>query len=435
MEIDSALPISGPHFFLEATDGSACLRPHLESLHVGMPVHVTDDPHVLEGECRALLSWPNDDDDAPRITTQLGKSGNVMEVDMSSKLVLVSNSVGWLPICALTEFERQAPPWLSHLEQHGFVVLKKIAMPEEVEAARRMIWDTFEEKFDVQRDKVSTWTKLGGVNSPGIYTSEGVIQSRGPWFIRGLRRAKDAFSQIWGTDNLITSMDAVMVWKPWWAHPEKMPLWANPWYPATEWLHLDQNPYKMPELDCVQGMMPLYDVTEEVGGLEVVPGSHRIEAKEELKRSFGRDPWDGSNWCPFTDAIDESAHVPLNTPGRLLLAEAGDLILWDSRTVHGGVVGRGCPPELEDGNNAHLARLSINFCMTPMARATAEVLKFRKKAFLEGICLNHCPHKPDMDMHAGSANPGYQSRFELNDDQRALIPWELPNTAAAERVQ
>jgi ectoine hydroxylase-related dioxygenase (phytanoyl-CoA dioxygenase family) len=395
-----------------------------------MLVHVTDDADVLERECRGLLSWPNGDDDIPRTTTQLGKSGKVLEVDKSDNLVLLSNGVGDVPISALREFGSPAPEWLKHLEDHGYVVLKNIATPEEVETARQMIWDTFEDKYKVQRDKVSTWTKLGGSTGPGIFTTHGVMQSPGPWFIRGLPRAKEAFAQIWGTDNLITSMDAMMVWKPWWANPDESlkgaPWWANPWYPNTEWLHLDQSPYTMPELDCVQGMMPLYDVTEEVGGLEVVPGSHRIEAKQELKRCFGSDPWDGENWCPFTDAIDKYQHVPLNTPGRLLLAEAGDLILWDSRTVHGGVVGKGRPAELDDCGNPCLARLTVNFCMTPTSIASPEVLQFRRNAFLEGRCLNHCPHKPDMDMHAGTPDPSWQPNFELNESQRSLLPWDLP---------
>jgi hypothetical protein len=34
-------------------------------------------------------------------------------------------------------------------------------------------------------------------------------------------------------------------------------------------LHLDQNPFAKPGFECVQGMMPLLPVTDEVGGLQV----------------------------------------------------------------------------------------------------------------------------------------------------------------------
>jgi ectoine hydroxylase-related dioxygenase (phytanoyl-CoA dioxygenase family) len=54
----------------------------------------------------------------------------------------------------------------------------------------------------------------------------------------------------------------------------------------------------------------------------------------------------------------------------LIEADPGDLILWDSRTVHGGVVGPGDP-----NNTDELARLSFTICMTPRSKANEEVLK------------------------------------------------------------
>ena len=58
---------------------------------------------------------------------------------------------------------------------------------------------------------------------------------------------------------------------------------------------MDQNPFTKPQLDCVQGkgkckcrckcidcvqgMLPLIDVTERSGGLEVVPRSHCEDAR------------------------------------------------------------------------------------------------------------------------------------------------------------
>mmetsp|Transcript_43848 Transcript_43848/g.82241 ORF Transcript_43848/g.82241 Transcript_43848/m.82241 type:complete len:449 (+) Transcript_43848:61-1407(+) len=439
MEITS--PTSGPEFFIETPhDGPSRWRPHQESLRVGMLVHVTDDLVLFERECKAAsLSWPNDDaiddDDIPRATTQLGKSGRVLEVDMDEKLALLGNAVGYVPLAALKEFGGQASPWLSHLEQHGYVVLKKIATSEEVALARQMIWDTFEERFDVLRDDVSTWTKLGGGSGPGIFTGWGLAQSQGPWFIRSLERAKEAFTQIWGTNDLIASMDALMVWKPWWAYPEKLPTWANPWYPQTEGLHLDQNPYRKPNLDCIQGMMPLYDVTETVGGLEVVPGSHRPDAKKELKKFFTRfssNPWGGEDFCAFEEYCDKSAHVPLNTPGQLLVAEAGDLILWDSRTVHGGVVGNGSP-EVAESSSPRLARLTVNFCMTPKSWASDEDLAFRKQCFEIGRCLNHCPHKPNRTMHAGLSALAWPPGFVPDEKQRRLIPFDMPHACEQTR--
>ena len=98
----------------------------------------------------------------------------------------------------------------------------------------------------------------------------------------------------------------------------------------------------------------------------------------------------------------------------LLLAEPGDLILWDSRTVHGGVVGEGCrpPPQQPDHNNANTseerdnaarqawrrwkadyARMSVTVAMTERSRASAETLRIRRAGFEAGVSFNHTPHE------------------------------------------
>ena len=53
--------------------------------------------------------------------------------------------------------------------------------------------------------------------------------------------------------------------------------------------------------------------------------------------------------------------------GQLVKASAGDLILFDSRTIHGGRVGTGeYPKEVKNGksnNPITLARLTLTVCM------------------------------------------------------------------------
>jgi hypothetical protein len=84
-------------------------------------------------------------------------------------------------------------------------------------------------------------------------------------------------------------------------------------------------------------MVPLFDVTVQTGGLEVVPRSHAAEAKINLKERCPNLAAAG-DWCPGLSRL-----YPMwgaNKP-RLVTARAGDLVLWDSRTVHGGRVGKG----------------------------------------------------------------------------------------------
>ena len=112
---------------------------------------------------------------------------------------------------------------------------------------------------------------------------------------------------------------------------------------------------------------------------------------------------------------------PLQSQTVLLQAGAGDLILWDSRTVHGGLVGSGHPPPHQAGP-VELARLSVTVAMTPRCLASAEVQRLRREGFAAGESFNHCPHE------AGSSPgtikrklPRACPRPELDEWQQALL--------------
>lgn len=118
-----------------------------------------------------------------------------------------------------------------------------------------------------------------------------------------------------------------------------------------------------------------------------------------------------------------TAHQNISPPAVLLKALAGDLILWDSRTLHGGRVGTGrnlssssasstSSRKSEDdteitGSDAcaclppppspfNLARLAVTVCMTPRALASAGVLAARQKGFKKGYTFTHWPHEAIM---------------------------------------
>ena len=89
--------------------------------------------------------------------------------------------------------------------------------------------------------------------------------------------------------------------------------------------------------------------------------------------------------CPLSDSDFEAS---------LVLASAGDLILWDSRTIHGGRVGTR-PKQDADSLPEHvdLARLSVTVSMTAKDRASKKVLDARIAGYKRGICFNHTPHE------------------------------------------
>ena len=74
-----------------------------------------------------------------------------------------------------------------------------------------------------------------------------------------------------------------------------------------------------------------------------------------------------ADWCELRP-IDP--YIKKNM-GRLLLAKAGDFIIWDSRTIHGGFVGTG-----GKSNKPEFARLAQAICMMPKSKMRKAVFSF-----------------------------------------------------------
>ena len=124
------------------------------------------------------------------------------------------------------------------------------------------------------------------------------------------------------------------------------------------------------------------------------------------------------------------------------MAEAGNLILWDSRTVHGGRVGTGnlsvneysanskkhitCDTEniaqgetcINDASRIPFVGLSVCVAMTPRSKATEEVLQARRDGFERGISFNHCPHE------AGTSTGTIKDRLPGKCQLPVLSKWQ-----------
>lgn len=298
--------------------------------------------------------------------------------------------------------------WLGYLKDEGYVVIRACADSAEVENARSLLWDALELATPARRNNHESWDAWR-LDKRGFTMHGTVTQGEGAWFVRALPSVHRAFACIWKTERLICSMDALLIWRPWWraATPGR-------WQPKTEGLHVDQNPLFKAGFECVQGMVPLYDVTEETGGLEVVPRSHLPAAKERLIVAMGELE---------LRSLGDFCRTPADHYARnacsLIVASAGDLILWDSRTVHGGRVGTGATLQNTSAVEAgpQLARLTLPVCMTPRDRASDEVLMARRKMFAEGQTTNHWPHEPRVQNHVSL---GY-APIRLSPAQEALL--------------
>jgi len=222
----------------------------------------------------------------------------------------------WAPRFAPTD-----PRLREHLLSEGFAVVRSAVSGTRLAALRAELWEYLELETPMRRGRPETW---GGVFSGpahlGLLTWGAIGQASLQWSARTEPAVGAAFETVWGLsggDPLLTSFDGLALFRP----PQLDATWLT--RPALEWLHVDQGSSKRGMVG-VQGQLLLYDQDAASGGLVVVPGSH--QRHEELVPEHRR-----KDYVRF-DADD--ARLDGLGPARLVCAAAGDLVLWDSRTVH-----------------------------------------------------------------------------------------------------
>jgi len=294
------------------------------------------------------------------------------------------SAFGPVAIMEMPDFQlEQSQAWLAHLQANGVVRIRGVLSPEEISASKELFWDWLESLGGgARRNDPTTWTdeNIPGLLDKGFFCTRGGGQCAAAWSIRGHPRVRRAFEEIWGTTELISSFDTFIGWRPWWgtAHGKES------WKPRTEGIHCDQNPHTKIGRHCVQGMVPLRPVRRDIGGLCVAPGSHTETVQSHLRELFPNTKSD--DWLPLELKYPKDEY---NLCGELVEAEAGDLILWDSRALHGGYVGTGPPGKLNAASE--FVRLSKAVCMIPRGDVSQEDLARRQAIVEKGLTTTHWP--------------------------------------------
>ena len=78
--------------------------------------------------------------------------------------------------------------------------------------------------------------------------------------------------------------------------------------------------------------------------------------------------------------------------GKLIECKAGDLILFDSRTIHGGKINEPSQ-EFKDQNVNNLVRLAMTVTMVPRSKQTQMNRERRLNAFKSRVGLTHWPQE------------------------------------------
>ena len=258
---------------------------------------------------------------------------------------------------------------IDYLEEHGYVVIANALTTDEANHALSLMWDYLEELgTGIDRSDLDTWdddrwpTAVHG----GILPSHGIGHSAAQWYIRDRAPVKQAFASVWQDEDLLTSFDGVALWRPW----TRQAHWRTNNGPS--WMHIDQHPIGRPGKHCVQGLVNLITTSPACGGNVMVPGSHkRFAAIPELypERLARIHPSVDHFRFPNDDELLAEAE-PI-----ICHLEAGDLLLWDSRTIHCSSPGLETP-SFDD----NLFRAISLVCMMPKSKSNDKVIAKRKAA-------------------------------------------------------
>lgn len=209
----------------------------------------------------------------------------------------------------------------------------------------------------------------------------------------------EPFERIWGTDELVVSFDAINITLP----GRKDINW-------TPWPHVDQSPERK-GLSCVQGILNYSRAGPNDGGLLLMKGSAALFDNELFKHFSPERPKD----CP----VKHYDFFPFNkdhvawfeSQGCELIkvcAEPGDLILWDSRSLHYA--------EFPRNDNIRVIQY-VSYA--PAALASKEDLKLKAEIFRKFEGTTHWPH----------CNIWSNGKHEINGKRDPLErdqPLELP---------
>ncbi|KAK6441930.1 hypothetical protein LTR95_001847 [Oleoguttula sp. CCFEE 5521] len=283
-----------------------------------------------------------------------------------------ATSLASTPIQSPFELEASYGDWRDDLSKKGFVVVKSAIPRDRAERYQQQAFgwlQSFDPDLDLKRPETWNLDRLPIQTERNTYEHYAVVHERFMWEARMEPGVVEAFEKIWGTKELIVSFDSLNV-----TLPNLKPV-------RDPWPHVDQAPRKR-GLHCIQGIINLSKAGDNDGSLVVIPGSHRLIA-EFYDTKTDPSTWELRDNRYFSKEYMEFFESRGLKPQKVL-AEPGDLILWDSRTIHWG-------GEPEPGKS-DVVRTVIYAAYAPAKLASPEALEMKQKIFHINGATTHWPH-------------------------------------------
>jgi len=277
------------------------------------------------------------------------------------------------PIPDLVSSTKKYNDFRDDLHKNGYAVVKNVIPHSRAVSYQQsaLAWLKSFDNPELDFSNPETWIKqnLPVQTTISTFMAYCVTHEKFMWDARLEPGVIDAFAKLWRTDELLVSFDALNITLPNRKDvPRKLP-----------WEHIDQSPFRR-GLHCVQGIIQLSEAGPEDGGLMVYPGSHKL-TEEFFDTQTDKSTWTTQDFYPFKDHISWFTARGI-TPVKVN-ASPGDLILWDSRTIHYGA---------EPTEKGTTIRTIIYVAYTPARFASKEALEVKKEVFEKWRGTTHWPH-------------------------------------------
>lgn len=331
-------------------------------------------------------------------------------------------------------FEEERPSliafYLKNLEEFGYCVIPQVLTAAETEVLYQRVWHEYIEKAwpNCKMDDRSNWKEAFPMpNLYGIF-AESAAQIQVMWDLRQDPRIVDVFAKIWGTRDLIVSMDGMAILCP----PEIRTGHAEPWF------HVDQTRIKghesiphtntiHPSIDfgsdsllktnasIIQGQFLFEDSFSGDGGFYCIPKSHlrfnefapQLEALSRLEVAAEEELQSRNRYLLNFFGLDTGRS---DTSYRIkhITAPRGSLILWDARTVHWNQY---ASKERSKKENSKVGMAGY-LCYVPKEKLTHKARTLKGEAFKAGASTRLTPTYFDFNPTKDHIKPEFKCHFE-----------------------
>jgi len=269
------------------------------------------------------------------------------------------------------------------LEENGYTIFRNLLSEEEV--------NEYKSEFNKWLDEVPDLRKLHSmIDFNGIFKYHEVGNQRFAWLMRTNPKIVNIFKELWETDELVTSFDGCCYYPKEYVGKDRY------------WTHTDQSSRKK-GVYCYQSFVSLTNNSERT--LQIYEGSNLLH--ENYFETMNID--EPGDW----NIIDIEYIKTILASQRVLNVNAGDLVVWDSRTFH---------QNLSGNEHCDEERLVQYLCYLPKNNdGNTEIeQKYRKNNFETRRTTSHWPYPMNVVPNQANAYNYYNPEETIIIDYDSL---------------